>query len=586
MLKEIDWVKSALLLAMGVCILLLLREWDDFTVNRDNLIAEQQASVETEISALEAVAATSDFPQLESFATQSSASLEEYPQSPSSQISTENVLSATAGNIIKVRTDVLDIELDPHGGDIISAKLIQHTVSADSSEPYALLASKPDHIYVAKSGLLGKDGTDSADGRPLFSSTALSYRLDEGNDELVVDLYFQQNLVNITKRFRFKRDNYLIAVEYIIENRSQQTWDAAFYAQINRDDQLPDSNSSFGVSPYVGAAITTPDERYKKLDFEDIEDNRFRETVDSGWVALLERYFLSAWIPEQGKPVSYDLRKSTNRNLYYIGFTQPATAVPAGQTGEIKTGFYVGPKNQYELRDIAPHLDLTVDYGWLWWAAQPLYAVLYFIQSGEIHSFDWDLKIFPGVTNWGFSIILLTLIVKLIFFPLSATSYKSMARMRKLTPKMTALRERLAGDKQALSQEMMKLYQKEKVNPMGGCLPILVQMPIFIALYWVLLESVEIRQAPFIFWLQDLSSKDPWFILPLVMGASMWFQQRLNPAPPDPTQAKVMQMMPIMFTFMFLFFPSGLVLYWTVNNILSISQQWVITRNIESGSSE
>jgi YidC/Oxa1 family membrane protein insertase len=224
-----------------------------------------------------------------------------------------------------------------------------------------------------------------------------------------------------------------------------------------------------------------------------------------------------------------------------------------------------------------------VDYGWLWWAAQPLYAVLYFIQSGEIHSFNLDLNVFPGVSNWGVSIILLTVIVKLILFPLSAASYRSMARMRKLTPKMTALRERYGDDKQAMSQEMMKLYQKEKVNPMGGCLPMLLQMPIFIALYWVLLESVEIRHAPFFGWIQDLSAKDPWFVLPLIMGASMWFQQKLNPPPPDPTQAKVMQMMPIMFTFMFLWFPAGLVLYWTVNNLLSIAQQWVITRRLEKG---
>lgn len=583
MFKEIDWVKSALLLGMGICILLLLREWDEFKTNRDALVAEQAPAPQTvdlpEYSEINGASLPSD-PE------QAVDDLPEVPANNNAEAPANNLQPRTQGNQIRVVTDVLDVEIDPRGGDILTAKLLKHFASSGSNLPTQLLTNSSNHTYVAKSGLLGKNATDTSSGRPLFSTTAASYKLAEKENELVVDLYFQQDAVNLIKRFRFKRNDYLIDVEYLIDNQSDEIWQAAFYAQINRDDSKPDIDSTFGMNPYVGAAITTPDERYKKLDFEDIEDDRFRETVDSGWVALLQRYFLSAWIPQQDLPVSYDLRKSSTRNLYYIGFTQPEISVAAGQQGKISAGFYVGPKDQYVLRDIAKYLDLTVDYGWLWWAAQPLYAVLYFIQSGEIHSFNMDLKLFPGFINWGISIILLTLIVKLIFFPLSAASYKSMARMRKLTPKMTALRERLGDDKQALSQEMMKLYQKEKVNPMGGCLPILVQMPIFIALYWVLLESVEIRHASFAFWIQDLSAKDPWFVLPLIMGASMWFQQKLNPPPPDPTQAKVMQMMPIMFTFMFLFFPSGLVLYWTVNNILSIAQQWVITRNIESGKTE
>jgi len=586
MLKEIDWVKSALLVGMGICILLLLREWDEFTAKRDALIKEQ---VITEISN------PGEFPETQglqpdqvlddSINGNTDFIEEEFPEVVSNNTpkTAPSVSSSPSSNLIKIETDVLLIELDPRGGDIVSAKLIEHKISADSDEPYTLLTSMADRTYVAKSGLLGANGTDTSKGRPLFSSAFSNYSLNTNEDELVVDLYFQQGDVRITKRYSFERGNYLIDVEYLIDNQSEQSWNAAFYAQINRDDILPETTAGIGMNPYVGAAITTEEERYKKVEFDDIEDDRYQKTVDSGWVALLERYFLSAWIPQEGLSVSYDLRKSSNRNLYFIGFTQPVTTVNPGEQGVIQAGFYVGPKDQYVLRDIAKYLDLTVDYGWLWWAAQPLYAVLYFIQSGEIHSFDLDLKLFPGFINWGVSIILLTLIVKLIFFPLSAASYKSMARMRKLTPKMTAMRERFGDDKQAMSQEMMKLYQKEKVNPLGGCLPMLVQMPIFLALYWVLLESVEIRQAPFAFWLQDLSSKDPWFVLPLIMGASMWFQQKLNPPPPDPTQAKVMQMMPIMFTFMFLFFPSGLVLYWTVNNILSITQQWVITRNIEKG---
>jgi len=576
MLKDIDWLKSALLLGMGICVLILFREWDEFQQTRESLesqVAESGTPTATPESAPElpttpAASADNSLPEIQSTEVQGPVT---------------NNATVNSTNLIQVTTDVLELQIDPRGGDLVSTKLLGHVHSGNDDSPYQLLINNNNRTYVARSGLIGSNGTDTQQGRPLFSSSASSYHLMGNQDQLTVDLHYQQGNALITKRFTFHREDYLIDVEYLIDNQSDSNWSAAFYGQINRDDYIPDIDSMFGAAPYVGAAVTTPEERYKKVEFEDITDNRYRENVDSGWVALLERYFLSAWIPVEGQQVSYDLRKSSTRDLYYIGFTQPEFSVAAGQQGSIKAGFYVGPKDQYRLRDIAQHLDLTVDYGWLWWAAQPLYAVLYFIQSGEIHSFDLDLKLFPGVVNWGFSIILLTLIVKLILFPLSAASYKSMARMRKLTPKMTALRERYGDDRQAMSQEMMKLYQKEKVNPMGGCLPMLLQMPVFIALYWVLLESVEIRHAPFFGWIQDLSAKDPWFVLPLIMGASMWFQQKLNPPPPDPTQAKVMQMMPIMFTFMFMWFPSGLVLYWTVNNLLSITQQWIITRQIEKG---
>jgi YidC/Oxa1 family membrane protein insertase len=577
MLKDIDWVKSALLLGMGICVLLLFREWDEFKLSREALDNQVSESVTS------APIPSSELPEAQIAADDNS--LPEMLR-PETQSPVATVGAANSSNLIQVTTDVLDIQIDPRGGDLVSAKLLEHTHSSSDETPYQLLINSNNKTYVARSGLIGTNATDTAQGRPLFSSAASSYVLSENQDQLSIDLYHQQGDIGITKRFTFHREDYLVDVAYLVDNQSDSNWSAAFYGQINRDDFIPDVDSMFGAAPYVGAAITTPEERYKKVEFEDIEENRYRETVDSGWVALLERYFLSAWIPVEGQQVSYDLRKSANRNLYYIGFTQPEFSVDSGQQGSIKAGFYVGPKDQYRLRDIAQHLDLTVDYGWLWWAAQPLYAVLYFIQSGEIHAFNMDMDVFPGMVNWGVSIILLTLIVKLILFPLSATSYRSMARMRKLTPKMTALRERFGDDRQAMSQEMMKLYQKEKVNPMGGCLPMLLQMPIFIALYWVLLESVEIRHAPFFGWIQDLSAKDPWFVLPLIMGASMWFQQKLNPPPPDPTQAKVMQMMPIMFTFMFMWFPSGLVLYWTVNNLLSITQQWIITRNLEKGTTK
>ncbi len=586
MLKNVDWVKIALLTGMALCVLMLLRAWDDFQDERSTLADSQQTRNSGRV-VQNPETLDNPFPELRE-ADESRHYPEQDNELPGLVAADSQVpVSAPemSGDLITVLTDVLEIQIDLRGGDLISAQLIQHRRAGNDSRPYQLLVSEIDRTYVARSGLIGTNATDTSDSRPRFSTRETFYELGEDADELVVALHYQQGLVNLTKEFHFRRQDYLIGVEYRIDNRSDNAWKAALYAQINRDDRTPVSEDvPFGVNPYVGAAITTPEEHYKKLDFKDIRDERFRATVDTGWVALLERYFLTAWIPQQGLPVFYDLRKSASRDLYYFGFTQPETHVAAGETGRISAALYVGPKDQYRLRDIAKYLDLTVDYGWLWWAAQPLYAVLFFIQSGEIHSFDLDMKLFPGFSNWGVSIILLTLVVKLLFFPLSAASYKSMARLRTLTPKMAALKERFGDDRQAMSQEMMKLYQKEKVNPMGGCLPILVQMPIFIALYWVLLESVEIRHAPFGLWIQDLSAKDPWFVLPAIMAFSMWFQQRLNPPPPDPTQARVMQMLPIIFGVMFLFFPAGLVLYWTVNNILSIAQQWAITRRIETSS--
>lgn len=557
-MNNFDWLKAILLTGMAVTLLLLVREWDEFQTTQTVSVASSETVSPSIPSSL---SAESELPELTS---SQDGNIADIPSAPVIEAQTTREPSG----LIEVKTDVLDLLIDPRGGDIVSAKLPAFTLALDDPTPYTVLNPSADRLYIAQSGIIGANGTDTSEGRPLFSSDASTYELQEGQDQLQVDLYFNQNGVLITKRFILNRADYLITVDYLIDNQTNAPWSGAFYAQIKRTDFKPDVAGRLGVQPFLGAAVTTPDDRYKKLDFKDLEDSSFRATVDSGWAAMLQHYFLSAWIPDPQQPLTYDLRKSSSQNLYYIGFTQPTVNVTAGTEGSIHSQFYVGPKDQYRLEEIHPDLDLTVDYGWVWWAAQPLFWLLQ-----KIHSF---------VGNWGISIILLTLVVKLAFFKLSATSYRSMARMRKMQPKMQALKERYADDKQTFSQEMMRLYQKEKVNPLGGCLPILVQMPVFIALYWVLLESVELRHAPFFGWIQDLSDKDPWFILPLIMGASMWLQMRLNPTPPDPTQAKVMQMMPIIFTFMFMWFPAGLVLYWSVNNILSMTQQWIITRKIEA----
>ena len=389
----------------------------------------------------------------------------------------------------------------------------------------------------------------------------------DGEDTLSVDLLLNQNGVAITKRFTFTRGEYLINVEYLINNQSSQNWQGNFFAQLKRDNSAdPSKTTSMGMASFLGAATQTNDDNYLKVDFDDVDDEPFKEKTNGGWIAILQHYFVTAWVPNKNQQHTYEVRKnSQGENI--AGLVSPATIVAPGESITIGAQLYGGPKYQKRLEEIAPNLELTVDYGFLFFIGQPLFWLLTFF-----HSF---------IGNWGWAIILTTLVIKLVFFPLSAASYRSMANMRRVGPDMARIKDLHGNDRQKMSAAMMELYKKEKINPLGGCLPILVQMPVFIALYWVLMESVELRQAPFMFWLTDLSIKDPLFILPILMGVTMFGQQMLNPTPPDPTQAKVMKMMPIMFTFFFLWFPSGLVLYWVANNILSIAQQWVITRKIE-----
>jgi YidC/Oxa1 family membrane protein insertase len=339
------------------------------------------------------------------------------------------------------------------------------------------------------------------------------------------------------------------------------------YQQLQRIPPTKDDNSQF-VYTYTGGVLSSPEKRYQKISFEDMTEEPVQLDIQDGWAAMIQHYFVAAWVPPAGQVDRYFARGVGN-NRFVIGMTGPATEIPAGGSSTLSSQLFVGPKIQDRLEKLAPGLELTVDYGWLTIIAQPLFWLL-----KNIHAL---------IGNWGWSIILLTMLIKAVFFKLSETSYRSMANMRKLQPRIQAIRERHAGDKQKVNQAMMDLYKREKINPMGGCLPILVQIPVFIALYWMLLESVELRQAPFMLWIQDLSAPDPFYVLPLLMGVSMFLQQRLNPAPPDPIQAKVMMALPVVFTVFFLWFPSGLVLYWLVNNILSIAQQWVITKRVEAG---
>lgn len=478
----------------------------------------------------------------------------------------EVTLPAPTNRLIEVQTDVLDIRINPLGGDIVYAALKAFPVSVEQKgSAFVLLEQSSIRTYVAQSGLVGKNGIDKS-GRAQFSAQKTKYEMMDGDDTLSVVLKIQQNGVSIDKVFNFTRGQYLVDLGYRVNNNTATEWQANFYAQFKRDNSSdPSSMESMGMNSYLGGAFTRPAENYFKVDFDDMDEGSFKEKVNGGWAAFLQHYFLGAWVPSAEAEHTYSARKAGGQ--YIVGYHDNVFTVAPGSQGETFTSIYLGPKDQDRLAEIAEHLDLTIDYGWLWWVAQPLF---------------WLLQMMFAIAgNWGFAIIMLTILVKLAFFPLSAASYRSMANMRRVAPKLTALREQHGDDRQKLSSEMMGLYKKEKINPLGGCLPILVQMPVFIALYWVLMESVELRQAPFMLWIEDLSIKDPFFILPLIMGASMFVQMQLNPTPPDPMQAKVMKLMPIIFTVFFLFFPAGLVLYWVVNNLLSIAQQYYITKQIE-----
>jgi len=470
--------------------------------------------------------------------------------------------------LVKVYTDSLEVWLDLRGGDIVRTRLPKFPVTLEQpDEAFTLLDRSGGRTYIAQSGLIGPTGTDNSGARPVFTADAVEYRV-AGNETKTVVLTAQHNGVGVEKTFLFSGDSYAIDVSYKIANTSSDPFQASFFGQIKRDSKpaLGETSFTLGPQPYLGAAITTAESRYEKIDFDDLDDSPLRETVDGGWIAMLQHYFLSAWIgnAEETNRIYGD---SKNDGTYNVGFVGPVKQVAAGATGEWHSTFYVGPKDQERLAELAENLNLTVDYGFLWWMAVPLFKLLTFLQG--------------IVGNWGVAIILLTFVVKAVLYPLSAASFRSMANMRRVGPKLKRLQERHADDRQKLSQEMMALYKKEKVNPLGGCLPMLLQMPVFLSLYWVLFESVELRQAPFFAWIVDLAAMDKFFVLPILMGGSMFVQQMLNPAPVDPMQAKVMKFMPIMFTALFLFFPAGLVLYWLTNNLLSMAQQWFTNKQVE-----
>ncbi|WP_154115084.1 membrane protein insertase YidC [Vibrio cincinnatiensis] len=475
--------------------------------------------------------------------------------------------SSASAKTITVTTDVLTLSIDTVGGDIISAKLNQYSDELDSDNPFVLLKNEPNHQFIAQSGLIGPQGIDlSSNSRPTYHVNGDRFELADGEDELRIPMTYQSNGIEYKKTFVVTRNNYAVDVIFDVINHSGSNATLGVYAHLRQS--LLDSGGSLAMPTYRGGAYSTEDTRYKKYSFKDMQERNLSLPLPNGegWAAMIQHYFASAWIP-RNEPGT-NLYTRVIGNLGDIGIRIPNKTIADGNAAQFKTSLWVGPKLQNEMAATAPNLDLVVDYGWLWFIAKPLHMLLSFIQG--------------FVSNWGVAIICLTFIVRGAMYPLTKAQYTSMAKMRMLQPKLQAMRERIGDDRQRMSQEMMELYKKEKVNPLGGCLPIILQMPIFIALYWALMESVELRHSPFFGWIHDLSAQDPYYILPLLMGASMFLIQKMSPnTVTDPMQQKIMTFMPVMFTFFFLFFPSGLVLYWLVSNIVTLIQQTLIYKSLE-----
>lgn len=482
------------------------------------------------------------------------------PAAPTTAVAAANV------PVITVKSDLMVAEISAQGGDVVRLELTQHKETDDRNHDFVLFDAK--HAYAAQSGLIG---AGLPNHKTMWQLPAAEADMKGGENELKVRLTAPaENGVEVSKTYTFHRGSYVVDVEYDIVNHSATAISPEAYFQLMRDGKPPEDGSS-KVASFTGPAFFTEADKFRKVEFKEIakKEAKVPANANNGWVAMVQHYFVSAWLPADGPSRQFYAEElGAGSDLFRAGVKLPVAAIAPGATGRIGARLYAGPQEQENLAKIARGFDLVVDYGWLTVIAKPIFWVL-----------DW-LHSFTG--NWGWAIILMTVILKAAFFPLSAASYKSMAKMRVLTPKMQKIKETFADDRERMNREMMELYKKEKVNPLGGCLPIAVQIPVFIALYWVLAGTVELRGAPWLGWITDLTTKDPYFVLPLIMGATMLIQTKLNPTPPDPMQAKIMLIMPIVFTGMFLFFPAGLVLYWTVNNLLSIAQQWQVNRMIEA----
>jgi len=550
----VEKLRFPLWIMFGAMLLFSWQAWNQDRVRSD----AESAPVSGDLPAPSSPAAPSetDLPELPSV---SGAQSEEDPgEGPA--------LFSPPAPVVRVVTDVLELSISKVGGDLVEAVLLDYPVDKkDDAAKVHLLSATPGAEYTLSTGLRAVDDAPEANHHESFTSQLSEYRLAEGDEDLVVPLSWSRDGVSVTKLYTFRRGSYAVEVEQVVRNERSEEYGAAPYVMLRRV-HLPEKRSMFNVDTYSFTGPVHYDgDSYDRMDVEDLEDEPLSETAVAGWVGSIQHHFVAAAVPDGEQAYRYDGRVS--QRTYRLSAIGPVRAVPPGGEERFLSRLFVGPKLQSQLKETAPGLELTVDYGIFTVFAQPLF---------------WLLKtLFAGVGNWGWAIILATLIIKAVLFPLTEASGRSMARMRKLQPRMKSIQERFKEDPQGRNRATMELYKSEKVNPAAGCLPIFIQLPFFIAFYWVLVESVEIRQAPFLLWINDLSSRDPIFVLPTLMGAAMFWQQKLNPKPPDPMQAKIMMAMPVMFTVFFMFFPSGLVLYWLTNSIFSTLQQWRINRRTD-----
>ena len=480
--------------------------------------------------------------------------------------STNNITNQ-AEKLVTITTDKVIFKINLYGGDIVYAKLIN--LQPTGKDRTFQLLQNTNNAYIAQSGLIGKNGIDSNTNktRPLFSSQSSNYTLK--GDSLSVPITYTKDGITYIKTFIIKKDSYAVDVNYDIKNNSGTTANLAMYTQIKKSENQPSGGlKSYAMPVYQGTAYSDQEHNYKKYSFSDIKDTNLNITTNTGWIAMLQHYFVTAWVPHLNKDQSGKIYTTSNNGYAYIGFMYPSVSIPNDQSATIKSTLWIGPKIQNAMEKVAPHLNLTIDYGWLFFIAKPLHWLF--------------LKIHSLVSNWGLVIIIFTLLVRGAMYPLTRAQYTSMAKMKMLQPKIEEMKARVGDDRQKMSQEMMALYKREKVNPLGGCLPLLIQMPIFIAFYWVLMESYQLRGAPFFGWITDLSNHDPLYILPLLMGGTMFLIQKMSPTTvTDPMQQKIMTFMPIVFTAFFFMMPSGLVLYWVTSNLATLTQQFIIFRSLE-----
>ncbi|TQV71066.1 membrane protein insertase YidC [Aliikangiella marina] len=554
--------RTFLFIAFAVLTFLLYLEWQEYNAPPP----VEKAPIVSSLNTPTTIPTTAD-PVASSSSTDDIAG--ELPTSSS----TPEIKPSNTNNraLIMVTTDVLRVTINPVQGDLVSAELLNYKETLEeNSQPINILENRNGRVYEALSGLYGENAPNFPGNVAIFDSSQRNYELTEGDDSIDVDLtWTNAKGVVYTKRYTFSRAKYNVEVKYLVNNQSGEKIANRMFTALKRDMREPEGQKSegIGMTSYIGPAYSTEESKYEKYDFEDLQEADLNTQTQGGWVAMLQHYFVSAWVPRNNDVNKIDTTTDNlgKSGLVQIRITQDWQWIEPGQTGEYAATFYVGPKIQAELEQIADGLELTVDYGFLWWIGQPIFFLLLFFQG--------------FVINWGVAIILVTFAIKMLLYPLARAQYRSFAKMRLLQPKLTAMKERYGDDRQQFSMKMMELYKKEKVNPLGGCFPLLVQMPVFIALYWVLMESVELRHAPFMLWIDDLAVKDPYWVLPLLMGASMYLMQKMQPTSPtmDPMQQKIFQMMPVFMTVFFVFFPAGLVLYWLMNNLISIAQQLYIT---------